>query len=275
MDRSYAGPRTLVFWGAGATKALGIRTTTDQGKFIHTLADVDSPSKPLEARVDAALAHSNREPWRAALVDLIRILGDRDDSYRSIHAINESELETMGRNWKRGAGKEELERRIIELRLTYDWPALKSAVCVCPGARAGNIKLNDLFNLLDMHIPSGFGFRGPAGAGDSQRGTDRLLKFFDARRLIGREERSSLATDNFVLRRLSGLHCLETRRIGKIQGFCNTPGAPRPAGGAHPRADRRVIRSSGILSRRPCLREPQLRSDPVVGAMDCQPGIEP
>ena len=39
----------------------------------------------------------------------------------------------------------------------YDWPALQSAVRVCP--RGSAFKLNDLFNLLDMHGQSGHGFR--------------------------------------------------------------------------------------------------------------------
>jgi hypothetical protein len=61
--------------------------------------------------------------------------------------------------------------------MTYDWPALKSAVQACPGFKTDNFRLNDLFNVLDMHIPSGFGFRGPAGG--------KCNRFLDARRLIG------------------------------------------------------------------------------------------
>jgi len=90
----------------------------------------------------------------------------------------------MRRNWKPGATKEELELRIVDLRLTYDWPALRSVVRVCPGAGTGEIKLNDLFNLLDIHIPFGFGFRGPSGIGDNGA-DDNRLEFLGARRLIG------------------------------------------------------------------------------------------
>jgi hypothetical protein len=62
---------------------------------------------------------------------------------------------------------------------------LKSVVSICPGTATGNFRLNDLFNLLDMHIPTGFGFRAPArqGISSSKRPPDE--QFFDARRLIG------------------------------------------------------------------------------------------
>ena len=65
----------------------------------------------------------------------------------------------MHRNWRAGAKDDELSQRIIYLRLVYDWPALKSLVSICPGARSGALKLNDLFNLLDLHIPLNFGVR--------------------------------------------------------------------------------------------------------------------
>jgi hypothetical protein len=82
----------------------------------------------------------------------------------------------MRRNWRKSAGREELHKRIVDLRLTYDWPALKSVVSICPGSATGKFKLNDLFNLLDMHIPPGFGFRAP-----SQHSTKKqLAQFFDA-----------------------------------------------------------------------------------------------
>ena len=83
----------------------------------------------------------------------------------------------MRRNWQ-GANDEELKSRIISLRLIYDWPALKSVVRICPGSSKDTFKLNDLFNILDMHSPLGFGVRAPTSfEGEGQ--------FFDARRLIG------------------------------------------------------------------------------------------
>jgi len=51
---------TLVFWGSGATRALGIRTTLDQGKFISTLLGANTSSKPLQETCEA-LACPNTE----------------------------------------------------------------------------------------------------------------------------------------------------------------------------------------------------------------------
>jgi hypothetical protein len=169
--------RTVVFWGAGATKALGIRTTVDQEKFIRAIAATANPAKPLKDRVAEALGKGVRKKWRDALFDLITILGDTDGAYESISEISAEQLEAMRRNWRKGAHKDELRNRIIDLRLTYDWPALKSVVSICPASTTDRFRLNDLFNLLDMHIPPGFGVRAPSN--------QLVEKFFDARRLIG------------------------------------------------------------------------------------------
>jgi len=175
MPRHNAQPENVIFWGAGATRELGIRTTVEQAQFVRRLTGASDPSKPLADRVAEALADKNCELWHSAFVDLIDILGDGDDANRSIHNISGDQLHAMRRNWR--GTDEELSQRIIDLRLTYDWPALKSAVTICPGSTGEKFRLNDLFNLLDMHIPPGSGFRAPTGGGD--------LQFLDARRLIG------------------------------------------------------------------------------------------
>jgi hypothetical protein len=170
-------PRTVVFWGAGATKALGIRVTADQEKFIRTITGTENPTRPLRDRVAEALGTGVRKRWHDALCDLITILGDGDGASEGISRIAPKELRAMRRNWRKGAPDDELRRRVIDLRLTYDWPALKSVVSICPASATDRFKLNDLFNLLDMHIPPGFGVRA--------RSTQLVEKFFDARRLIG------------------------------------------------------------------------------------------
>lgn len=180
-------PQNVIFWGAGATAALGIQTTDGQTKFIQSITGADAPPDkplpPLNERIAKALDRNVIEPWSSALFDLITILGDRGDNYESIDAINNEEREAMRRNWS--AANDKLEGRIIQLRLFYDWPALKSVVRICPGSSAKGFKINDLFNLLDMHGPLGFGVRAPTSlkrAPTSFEGEDR---FFDARRLIG------------------------------------------------------------------------------------------
>lgn len=184
MGRGIAQPQNVIFWGAGATKALGIRTTSDQEQFILCLTDGSNSREPLKKRIDKALGIKVARPWHAALFDLITILGDGNAAYDSINVIDPDQLEAMRRNWQ-PSPVEELRRRIIDLRLTYDWPALKSVVSICPGSATGKFKLNDLFNLLDMHIPPGFGVRAPARRGISSSKKEPAEQFFDARRLIG------------------------------------------------------------------------------------------
>ncbi|MGB0124039.1 MAG: hypothetical protein WA419_18180 [Silvibacterium sp.] len=169
--------RTVVFWGAGATRALGIRATADQEKFIRTITATANPARPLKDRIAEALGKGIKKRWHDALFDLITILGDTDGAYESISEINAEQLEAMRRNWHKDAHNDELRKRIIDLRLTYDWPALKSVVSICPASTTDRFRLNDLFNLLDMHIPPRFGVRAPS--------TQLAEKFFDARRLIG------------------------------------------------------------------------------------------
>ena len=185
MGRGIAQPQNVIFWGAGATKSLGIRTTVEQEQFVRCITGVDDPRSPLRKRVAIALGPKVAKSWHAALIDLITILGDNDASYDSITDVTDEQLKAMRRTWKRRASRKELHRRVVDLRLTYDWPALKSVVSICPGSVTGKFKLNDLFNLLDMHIPTGFGFRAPARHGLSASKRPPEEQFFDARRLIG------------------------------------------------------------------------------------------
>ena len=177
--------QSVIFWGAGATADLGLRTTQAQTQFIRHITGADGTDKPLDDRVAEALASNNVEPWRSALLDLITILGDDNDAYRGIHHIEQRQLEAMQRNWQAGVSEDELRGRIIGLRLIYDWPALKSVVRVCPASATDKFKLNDLFNLLDMHIPPGFGFRAPGHRIAVGQDMEVQEQFFDARRLIG------------------------------------------------------------------------------------------
>jgi hypothetical protein len=180
-----AQPQNVIFWGAGATAVLGLRTTDKQTQFIKRITGADAPDKPLEERIAEALDQSDIEPWHSALLDLITILGDGDDAYDSIQFTDDKQLDAMRRNWRESACDDELRRRILGLRLIYDWPALKSVVRICPGSSTDKFRLNDLLNILDMHIPAGFGVRAPARQGLSGGEKQYEGQFFDARRLIG------------------------------------------------------------------------------------------
>lgn len=164
---------TVVFWGAGATAALGMRITASQGKFIVALSGVTRPRPAdLPARVEEALGPRADAHQRRAMVDLLTILGDGVAPDR-LHVVDAQQLAAMRSNWEAGADDDTLRARVLALRLVYDWTALQDVIRICPGIAGGGIRINDLFNILDMHAPAGHGFRDGGGV------------FLDARRLMG------------------------------------------------------------------------------------------
>ena len=157
--------RTVIFWGAGATASLGIQTTPEQTKALQKLASGQKEQESLTQRIENALEHKVREPWISALGDLLTILGEEGNDENSENEflafpIAPRQMAAMRRNWRRGASDAELRDRIVALRRLYDWPALKAAISVCPGAQddGSRFQLNDLFNVLDMHSQSSHGF---------------------------------------------------------------------------------------------------------------------
>ncbi len=189
--------KTVIFWGAGATAALGFRITDHHGKFIRHLTGAVEPT-PLSVRIANALGASNVAPWTSALSDLITILGDTPEADESIESIGPDELAAMRRSWYPGATDDTLRKRIYALRLVYDWPALKKIVKICPGVAADHFTINDLFNVMDMHLPVGHGFRDDEG------------QFLTARRLLGAKD--ALKMILLALFYIDYQICLSTKR---------------------------------------------------------------
>ena len=160
--------RNLIFWGAGASKALGMRLTGQNGDFIRHLAGGGRvPMPPLSGRVATALGgDSAKKPYgpefQAALEDLLTILNDASDSAEAAanFAILPAARAAMARHWAEPAG---IDGRIHQLRALYDWPALRMVIQICPGSGGDEFILTDLFNILDMHIASGHGFNAAGG----------------------------------------------------------------------------------------------------------------
>ncbi len=164
----------MVFWGAGATAALGMRTTAQQTDFILALAGLAKGSSiDLGSRVNRALGSRANGRQRDLLRDLLIILGDGADPAIGMHVVTSEQESAMAQNWAPGATIEDLRKRVVDLRLAYDWSALQDVLRICPGVGSDQFKINDLFNVLDMYAPFGHGFRAERGA------------FLDARRLLG------------------------------------------------------------------------------------------
>lgn len=162
-------PKAVIFWGAGSTISVGMRTSPAHVQFLRALAPKDEAgAPPLDSRVLSGLGDDLDDRWHRALADLLRVLGDHEiGQARARSAATTSEqLEAMRRNWG-SDDRQALIDRIVELRGWYDWPALVAAINICPrsvdsagsGGRSDDgFEIADLFNLLDTHEQSGHGF---------------------------------------------------------------------------------------------------------------------
>lgn len=146
------GAETLIFWGAGATASTGLRTTPQQAGAIKALADENADE--LTARVNKVLSTSIA--WAEPFTDLLSILGD--DTEEDIYDISSDARDAMSHHWH-DSSPQALDARIHELRSLFNWPALKNVVRACPGFKDGErFQLQDIFNLIDLHIHSFHGF---------------------------------------------------------------------------------------------------------------------
>ena len=146
------GAETVIFWGAGATASIGLRTTQKQANAVRHLVYAES-SQALPNRVTKALAKSIA--WVNPFTDLLLVLGDDTDK---IHHISPAARNAMSRHWG-DTSDESLDERVHELRAIFDWPALKAVVRACPGFENGvRFQLQDVLNLIDLHATSFHGF---------------------------------------------------------------------------------------------------------------------
>ena len=156
---THLGAKTLFFWGAGATATVGQRGTVPQAAFLKKLTGTKG-GEPLEQRTRSALDKVSA-PWDTHLIDLLHILGDSDSNTEvtDIFTVTDAAMAAMCRHWPDKTDGA-IKLRIRELRSLFDWPALKEIIRICPAFDEEKcFLLNDLFNILDMHIQSGHGFR--------------------------------------------------------------------------------------------------------------------
>ncbi len=164
-------PATVVLWGAGATAQLGFPTTNAQADCLSKLAAIRTGG--LEERVRLAFPKARRQEQRD-IEDFLLILGDTDGRKRG---ARQAEDEALRRQFER-IDAVARTRRMEELRRIYDWPTLRRVILSSPrqSARATPSKivsdkstanwLQDLFNLLDLHIQANIGFHAPDPEGD-------------------------------------------------------------------------------------------------------------
>lgn len=147
MNQKPVWPRTTIFWGAGATAALGMSSTEDQAKIATVLASADS----LEERVKRTFCRNQKQ-----VISLLKVLGD--DLTSNLFYFSAAELAAGKRLFSGIGSDEDLRTHLVYLRETYDWDALKRIIEITPKCRLPGDTLRDLYNILDMHILSGQGF---------------------------------------------------------------------------------------------------------------------
>ena len=143
------GAKTLIFWGAGATATVGLRTTLQQAAAITKLTRMP---RSCAQRCEDALPQAGK--YIAPLSDLLTVLGDET---QDIHYISPVAREAMGRHWH-DPSPDALNLRIHDLRSKYDWPALKEILTICPGYDVDELRVQDVFNVIDLHAQTYHGF---------------------------------------------------------------------------------------------------------------------
>jgi Zn ribbon nucleic-acid-binding protein len=147
------GSETLVLWGAGATASLGFSTTQQQAsqlwKLIGSLESVDTLK-----RCQSVFPENH---WALAMKELLLILGDNDALLYDVSRIS---IAAMRDNWA-DVSEDALVRRIHHLRSLFDWQALKEVARICPGFASEKkfFRLQDLFNVIDIHVQNFHGFK--------------------------------------------------------------------------------------------------------------------
>lgn len=140
-------PETTILWGAGATASLGLPSTLTLGEIIWKLAQDD---ENIEDRFKKTNFFS--KVYANDISDLLVALGDSLTSVLDV--ITNEELLASKRLFK-DMDEKDLRNRIISHRQNYDWDALKRIIQISPTQEGKGSFLNDLFNIIDMHIQSG------------------------------------------------------------------------------------------------------------------------
>lgn len=128
-DSSY-WPETILMIGAGASVRLGMQTTEQLGKALYELS---RDELPLKERLEIVLTSSS-STFKKSVFNFLSFL-EKDTA---LEGVSES-------------------RRKVLIDI-YDWTSLKKIIARCPGVSAGNLQLQDVYNLIDMHLQSGHGF---------------------------------------------------------------------------------------------------------------------
>lgn len=126
-------PEVIIFWGAGATRSLGMSTTNELGKKISVLAQKQIN---VNERVQKALGSSDE-----GVCDFFTLL-ESEGNFENARGILDKQF----------LSAENGKAYYKHLTASYDWKALRELIMICPGYNSDNFQLMDLFNMIDMHL---------------------------------------------------------------------------------------------------------------------------
>lgn len=134
-------PETVIFWGAGATRPLNMKTTGELANILLKLSGI------LDENAQARL-----RPWINQLFP--EIPQQTKDELWALLTVIDADQEAAVEFEKAKRILQFGDKRVKDLKRLYDWQAVKKVIGRCPGVQEGHMNLQDLYNLLDMHIQS-------------------------------------------------------------------------------------------------------------------------
>lgn len=150
-DFSHTSSEVLVFIGAGATSALGMPSTDDQTDILRKLSEAQKSDGAEFEEVQKTLQKYFSEKDVQKINAFFKVL---DGTNESNFIISDEDLENARVVFGNSAGKEVLQKRILELRSDYDWNALKKVIKSCPHNKNDDNLIRDAYSIIDHRILS-------------------------------------------------------------------------------------------------------------------------
>lgn len=196
-------PDVVFFWGAGATKSLGMSTTQDIGDKVFILSRVDNDDEiSLQMAVNEAFADTKPHICRE-IEALLIILGDSGEQDEALQLLQITKA------------------RADELQQLYDWSGLKEVIKRCPRSADSSFDLVDCYNLIDLHADEGNGFISvngelvqPERIGTIRNALNLIVKIIHAT-----DYRILLSNKQNVLEKYYGFS-LELGKLMREEGMC-------------------------------------------------------
>ena len=208
--KSNKWPETVIFWGAGATFALGFPPTAKQGELLINLSKIQESG---DYCIMLSESDCFKGDYLVEMADLLFILDDDlgavvKEYHRKITSISEPQLQKAKSLFKIEDNKR-LEDLIVNLRYNYDFSALKQIIMLCTAEKSTIVM--SVFSLIDYHMNNNEGFH----VKDETKG------FIEKHRLLG--ARNALIM--LIVSCMTGayLNALESKQeiIAQYKGFAD------------------------------------------------------